>query len=176
MGPFRAGSVHVVEKTLQDDRRGVGIHVAIAVDATARFAHACLGLDGCEGLIHEHHGKTKTRREAAGEFCGKPGHFVLATISVVRKSHDKTSRPPLGNQSLDGSKADLVRLGGNCRDRVRKACSGLSHGNAQALLPEVKSEKRSRKQWGLRWRRRQACPASSERFMAETPSALRAAP
>jgi hypothetical protein len=110
---------------------------------------------------------------------------VGRAVGVMGLAHDESDRMPLRHQPVDLGEARLVRLGLDRAEGIGDARGSLAHREADALGAEIEADEGSRDGLGRRASAlcgdagagggHHACPASSDRFAAFTPSALIAA-
>src|SRR5258708_36290750 len=179
----------IVEEALQDVGGGERVDLQFLASAglAARpgIAQILLGDGGGERLVDHHDRNAVARGEAARELSRELRDRVLRAVGVARLAHDEGDRAPVSDAPVDLAPARLAvdRLDG--AEGIGDARGSLAHRESDALLAVVESDDRAGNAcgtgasplWrGARARRgHHACPASSERLAALTPSACIAA-
>src|SRR5258706_8683508 len=171
-GSDMVAAFRLVEVALQDDRGGERFDVGLARPARARLAQLGLRGGGGERLVPHPPRHLVARGEPARELLRELRHGVLRAVGVVRLADHEGDRMPFGHQAVDVRESLLVRLRLDRAERVGDARGGLAHREPDALGAEVESDERAGYGFGAG---DHACPASSERLAAFTPTACIAA-
>src|SRR4051812_18065176 len=166
-GSLLAMGFRGVEVALQDEGRGERIDVPGLAGARARLAQLRFGARRGERLVHEDDGYAVARGEAARELLREARDLVRRAVGMAWAPDHEARGLPFLHQLPDRLETHVVRDAVDVAHGIGDADRGLADRDADAPLTEVETDERAAQ--------RHACPASSERLAAFTPSASIAA-